>query len=77
MLILEGSQVLNQVPQLLCLLRLQAFLLLWYLPNLVDQFPPLLLHPLHDFLAHGKLFALLHRRLILAAAEVGTRNIQL
>jgi hypothetical protein len=53
MLILEGSQVLNQVPQLLCLLRLQAFLLLWYLSKLVDQVAPLLLHPLHDLLAHG------------------------
>ena len=78
MLILEGSEVFNQVPQLLCLLRLQAFLLLRHLPQLVDQVPPLLLHPLHDLLAHGQLPALLRRGLVvLAAAEVGARNIQL
>lgn len=78
MLILEGSQVLNQVPQMLCLLRLQLFLLLRYLSQLVDQVPPLLLHPLHDLLAHSQLPALLRRGLVvLAAAEVRAGNVQL
>ena len=77
MLILKGPQLPNQVLQLLCLLRLQPSLLVRYLPQLVDQVPPLVLHPLHDLLPHRKLLALLHRGLLLAAAEVRARNIEL
>ncbi len=77
MLVLERTKMFNKVLQLLCLVRLQAFLLLRYLPKLVDQIHPLLFHPLHDLLAHGEFPPLLRWGLLGAAAEVGAGNIQL